>query len=136
MRILGWLAATSVLWVGFACGGNVVVDGPSDDGSGGTGVVSSSSSSGSAGAGASCPAPTPVGAVGFCGGSSTGVGAGSPVECQAFYCDDAKNTYESKCSGSACVCSFNGRTLCTCAINGDDVCRGLVSDCCGFPFKQ
>jgi hypothetical protein len=136
MRVLGWLAAGSALMVGFACGGNVVVDSTSDNGVGGAGAATSSTTSGTGGAGAACPVPTPVGVASFCGGSTTGVGAGGPTECDTFFCDAGGNIYESRCSGSTCVCAFNSKTLCTCAVAGGDVCTGGGQPCCPFPFAR
>jgi hypothetical protein len=82
--------------------------------------------------GSICPdIPRPAGGAGSCmggGGSSTGGGPpGSPATCSSSCDDGAGDVWESNCTGSTCVCAFNGVTSCTCSM---DVGSGICASCC------
>jgi hypothetical protein len=125
------LAAGALLW---ACGGMAVVDEVTAGPSSGTGGASSSS--GSVGGSPICATPDPVGDLEFCGGSSSG-GAGSPISCTTFLCDDGGNEWESACSTTGCRCNYNGILKCSCVNQqGAPICAGSAPSCCPAPFPD
>ncbi len=119
-----------MLW---ACGGKAIVD-EAIAGSGG--ASSSSSTSGNQGGSPLCATPAPVGNLDFCGGSSSG-GAGAPIECVSYLCDQADNEWGSECSSTGCRCYYNGQLTCTCTNEGSGtLCTGSTPACCPEPFPE
>jgi hypothetical protein len=117
-----------------ACGGNVVVDGPTGAGAapqpagpgGATGTSGTSGSTtgsgaGGAGGGSCFPADlTPCGTPSFAQGF-----------CHVEYCQ-ADMSWEAICTNTYCTCLQNTVYVCTCDLaTPGDVCAG-VPDCC-FP---
>jgi hypothetical protein len=136
---IGLVVGAAVV-VGFACGGNVVVDPTGDGGSGGappqTTTTTTDGPGGVGGAGAGCAVPAPIGEVIGCSGAAT-TGPGGPPQCDTFFCDAANNQFTVECSATTCVCLYNFQTLCSCANQGGgNICAGTAEPCCPFPFAQ
>ncbi|MBW2454183.1 MAG: hypothetical protein JRI68_06720 [Deltaproteobacteria bacterium] len=131
----GWLGLL-VLSLGgmvWACGGKAIVD---EMVAGSGGASSSSSSTGNQGGSPICATPAPTGALEFCGGSSSG-GAGAPIECVSFLCDQADNMWESECSTTGCRCYYNSQLMCSCTHQGSgSLCTGSAPACCPAPFPE
>jgi hypothetical protein len=117
-----------------ACGGNVVVDGPSRSGTGGITTTPTGTGNGN-GTGAGTTTPTGAGGASCfnlpmastltpCGGSGSSGGM-----CSFQYCGGG-NTWEANCTANACQCLLNNLVICTCALVGaGNICSG-TPDCC------
>lgn len=133
-HILGGVVVAAALTIGFACGGNVVVDPEGGGGAGGVVTMVTTSSNGDGGAGAVCPVPVPPGPVFNCG-ATVSAGSGAPIQCDTAWCDDTSdNIYSASCTAQACTCQYNFQTACSCAIDAGDICAGTAAPCCPFPF--
>jgi hypothetical protein len=88
----------------------------------GTGCASTCPSAVDAGV---CASPPPAVQGAACNANSTPDG----TECSWACADSRMNTYISKCSGTSCVCNYNGNTICSCKGTGQN--RGSAcGDCC------
>lgn len=137
-HILGGVMVGAALTIGFACGGNVVVDPDGAGGAGGAGGITTTvttSMNGVGGTGALCPVPVPPGPVVNCGGTVS-TGSGAPIQCDTTWCDETgeNNIYSASCTAQACTCQYNFQTACSCAIDAGDICAGTAAPCCPFPF--
>ena len=137
--VFGAIVLFTGLALGFACGGNGVVD-PDGRGGGGapptttTTTTTTTSSMGEGGSGASCPVPIPLGQAIVCGGSGS-TGPGGPSQCSTDWCDEGGNIYSASCTSDACSCEYNFQAICNCANDGGgDICAGAAPICCPFPF--
>ena len=104
---------------GLACGGAVVFE--SGSGSGGAG--------GGPGESPLCATQDPIGQLSGCSSGASG------HQCATAECDEAGNTWEQTCEGTACVCSFNGNSLCVCQLNGEGDFCGSTPKCCPAPWR-
>jgi hypothetical protein len=74
--------------------------------------------------------PGPMSCAG--GGSATGSSSGGQPMCFSSCTDQNHNTWESKCLGTTCSCTYNGHEYCTCTVPGP-TCLGARGCCPGTP---
>jgi hypothetical protein len=92
---------------------------------------------GAGGVSNACQTPPPHGQLTFCGGSAS-VGAGMPMQCGTFLCDEDNNQWEAFCDAMGCTCTYNNVDICTCTFSGGAMgCDGIQGNgCCPMPFPD
>jgi hypothetical protein len=134
--LLFTVGVIATMTVAYSCGGTAVVDGNNPNAGGGNNAGGGVQPSSSTGQYMVCSTPDLQGQQFDCGGGTSGVGAGQPVQCESRLCVN-QHEWWSQCQGQGCVCYLDGMVQCSCVLEGaGQFCDGSTPSCCPEPFPQ